>query len=261
MAGDSLWQVISPTMALLYAHEAFTSVDAVRESNNCGCVTSDEPTDEELLLITEQASDILAQMTQGRYLGRATVKIRPCREGCWDACPCCDLDGVPLWGPDPVVTQVKIDGVVLDPTSYTIHQTRSTWRLVRVAVGQRPDSWPSWQTLWQPDTETQTFSITFTYGPRVDWLVEQAAIELSCYFANVDHKKKNALPKGTVSMNYNSTSVSLEERRLTLRGGANADSVSVGEQMSAFLALYAQPRSTFWAPELAEGWTIHVVGS
>lgn len=248
-------------MTLLYAHEAFTSVEAVRADGNCGCVTWDDPSDEELLVMIDQASDILAQMTQGQYLGRATVKVRPCREGCWDACPCCSLDGVPLWGPDPVVTQVRIDGDVLDPATYTIHQSRSMYRLVKVALGERPSSWPSWQVLWRPDTEDGTFSITYSYGPYVDWLVDRAAVELVCYFANVDSKKKNAMPKGAVSLSYNSTSVSLEERRLTLRGGANADTVSIGEQMSAFLALYASPRAAVWAPELDEGWTMHVVGS
>lgn len=248
-------------MSLQYAHQAFTSVDAVRADGNCGCVTWTDPTDEELAVLIDQASDILAQMTQGRYLGRTTVKVRPCREGCWDECPCCGLDGVPLWGPDPVVTQVRIDGTIIDPATYRIHQSRAGWRLVKVAVGQRPDSWPSWQVLWRPDTEDETFSISYTYGPHVDWLVEQAAIELVCYFANIDAKKKNALPKGAVSLSYNSTSVSLEERRLTLRGGANADTVSIGEQMSAFLALYGSPRSAFWAPELTEGWTMHIVGS
>lgn len=247
-------------MTLRAAAEQFTSAEAVRSAENCGCVNSDEPDDDTLESLVDQASDVLARLSNGRVVGRREVTVRPCRNGCWDGCACgCDLDAVPLWGPDPVIEEVKIDGVAF--TEYAIHQSYLGWGLVKTSLSQfSPSAWPSINKLWLPDTEDKTFSITYTYGEHVEWVIEKAAIELVCYFASQDKLKKNQLQKGTVSANYNNTSVSLEERLATARGADK--NTAVGAAMEQFFSVYGQgPRSQGWSPELNQGWTFHVIGS
>lgn len=248
-------------MTLRAAAEQFTSAEAVRAAQNCGCVNSEEPDEEILETLIDQASDVLTRLSRGRVVGRRTVTVRPCRNGCWDCCPCCGLDVVPLWGPDPVVSEVKINGVALASSEYAVHQSRVGFGLVKTGTTvTRPTQWPSWQTPWLPDTEDRTFSIAYEYGEHVDWVVEKAAIELVCYFAQQDQLKTNQLQKGTVSANYNSTQVSLEERLASARG-ADRDS-AVGAAMEQFFTVYGQhPVSTAWSPELEMGWTFHVIGS
>lgn len=248
-------------MTLRAAAEQFTSAEAVRSTANCGCVNADEPDDATLESLIDQASDVLARLSNGRVVGRRAVTLRPCRIGCALYCTCCNLDSIPLWGPDPVIDEVKIDGVALDPNTYAIHQTRMGWGLVKVAAsGPRPSDWPSWQSLWLPDSQEHTFSITYTYGEHVEWVIEKAAIELVCYFAQQDQIKKNQLQKGTVSANYNQTQVTLEERLASARGADRSSAVGVA--MEQFFTVYGQgPISAAWSPELDQGWTFHVIGS
>jgi hypothetical protein len=248
-------------MTLRAAAQQFTSAEAVRSAQNCGCVNADEPDDDTLEALIDQASDVLVRLSNGRVVGRRTVTVRPCRNGCWDCCPCCNLDSVPLWSPDPVVSEVKIDGVAMSSADYAVHQSRYGFGLVKVGTGlHRPTSWPSWQSLWRPDTEDNTFSITYTYGEHIEWVIEKAAIELVCYFAQQDQLKKNQLQKGAVSANYNATTVTLEERLATARGADRQ--TAVGSAMEQMFAVYGQgPVSTAWSPELDNGWSFHVIGS
>lgn len=247
-------------MTLYAAGEQFTSVAAVRATANCGCVTQATPSDEDLEELIDQASDVLTRLSMGRFYGRQTVTVYPCRDGCWDSCPCCGLDVIPLWDPDPVVNWVRIDGAALDSNTYSLHQSRDGYGLVKVGGTTRPTQWPSWQNLWQLGVGDNTFAINFTYGPHVDWVVEKAAIELVCWFSSQDQIKKNQLQQGTVSANYNNTTVTLEERLASARGVDKTS--SVGLAMDQFFTTYGSgPRSAVWAPELTRGWTLHVFGS
>lgn len=240
------------------AAEQFTSADAVRESG-CSCITEADPSDEVLDELIDQASDELCRLSMGRVYGRSVVTIRPCRDNCYADCGCgCGLDGVPLWGPDPVVTEVNINGEELDAAFYEIHERRGGYFLVRVSTdGVRPPSWPSWQQMWRPITQDNTFAITYEYGVHVDRTIEQATIELVCYYVGQMQNKRNQLPKGTVSASYNNVSLSLRERQLDPDGNG-ADGVAVGEKMSEFVAFWGGPRSSFWSPELDNGWSLVV---
>lgn len=250
-------------MTLRAAAEQFTTQEAVRASSDCGCVNASEPSEDALDEMIDRASDELCRLSWGRVYGRQEVTLRPCRTGCWTDCGCgCTLDGIPLWGPSPEVSQVKINGDVIATNLYAIHESISGYFLVRrTADGTRPQSWPSWQDLWRPDTDDHTMSITYEYGVFIDGVIEQACIELVCYYARQDQVKKNQLGKGTIAANYNNTNVSLEERRLTQRGQANADTDAVGPRMSEYLAMWGGPRNHVWAPELDNGWTMHVIRS
>lgn len=239
------------------AAEAFTSVEAVVE-NECSCIDND--TDEDLIEAwIDRASDELTRLSMGRVYGRRTVTVRPCREVACSPCACgCRLDSVRLWGPDPVVSSVTIDGDTLDHNLYAVHQRYDGYFLVRTPTGNSPLSWPSNQKLWLAATEDDTFAITFTYGVHIDATIEAAAIEMVCYYAGLVTAKRNTLPKGTVSANYNNTSLSLRESTLN-PDGSGADGQAVGAATGAFAAFWGGPRNEFWSPELDE-WSL-IVGS
>lgn len=249
-------------MALSVAAEQWTSLEAVRASGQCGCITDTTPSDDELGLLIDQASDVLAMATGGKVIGRREVTVRPCR-GCFcGSCACCELDGIPLWGPNPVVSEVKIDGVALDAGDYGVMQRKEGWFLVKKASSAtRPTGWPTVQDLWRPDTDDRTFSIKFTYGVPIDWLAEQAAIETVCDFASIDIAKKNALPRGTVSANIGNVSMSLNERMLQFNNGRDAN--TLGPMTAQFFSAYTpdgRARVEVWAPELDQsGWSFVVI--
>lgn len=103
---------------------------------------------------------------------------------CWacscnlDPCSCTRLETIRLpWLPVREVTEVKIDGVVLDPTIY--RQMPGTNVLARLD-GER---WPVCQDQSLEDTEAGTWSVTFRHGldlpPEGKDLVAGFACELA----------------------------------------------------------------------------------
>jgi hypothetical protein len=249
-------------MTLRYAAEQLTSIAAVRAATNCACVTNIDPSDADLDDLIDAASDAMTVLSGGAVFGRQTVTVFPTRLR--DRCECncgCGLDAIVLDGFDPVVSEVKIDGVALDPADYNLHSGRDgRWALVREADDLRPNSWPSCQALWRPDTEDDTFSITFTYGRYTDYVIEQAAIELVCDFAAENITKTNQLGNGATSASMGGVNVSIntgytiQERMERLMAG------DLGPATSRFMSLYApsgRVRSEVWAPEL-EDWNMIV---
>lgn len=242
-------------MTLYWAYEQFVSLATVRASANCTCVTDSSPDDATVNELIDQASDAMVHLTAGKIAGRRTITARPCRVLYETTCSCgCRLDAIPLEGPDPVVSEVKIDGVALSSGDYTLHSGRDGRSyLVRVATTDRPDSWPSTQSSWRPDTEDDTFSITYTYGHHVDWITERAALELVCDFAADDVRKTNQMGAGTTSANMGGVTVGIRERMERLAVGA------FGQAMERFLTVYGPDNGTseVWAPEL-ETWSYFV---
>lgn len=137
----------------------------------------------------------------GFRVGGCPVTVRPCRAGCqtrtwrtypvggpgsvgWTpvqiggtwlnvgcghsgGCGCAGLSEVVLWGTVGAIEEVKVDGLVLDPTAYRLDGRR----LVRTDG----DVWPLCQDLALPDTEAGTWSVTYTPGITVDGLGAAAA--------------------------------------------------------------------------------------
>jgi hypothetical protein len=238
-------------MTLRVAGEAFTTLAAARADESCGCINESEPSDAELQEMIDAASDVLA-MVSG-ITGRVSFTVRPCGQGYCQPCVCCGLDGIPLPGEDPVVTQVKIDGDVIPANEYALHRTRVGWNLVRIGPLDPPAGWPQWQRLWRADTETETFSVTFTSGVHIDWIAEEAALELVCDFASSDDRKARVIP-GARGVNQGGVSIQLSERAERLRNG------DAGPAVLRFLHAYGVQgfqRTLVWAPELEEGWTLH----
>lgn len=87
------------------------------------------------------------------YVASGIWRNCTCGGGC-DCAPACRID---LGMPVAQIDQVKVDGVVLDPTAYTLV---GQW-LARTDGGE---CWPSCQDPSVPDTETGTFSVTYRPG-------------------------------------------------------------------------------------------------
>lgn len=88
--------------------------------------------------------------------------------GCASSCSCSATYEVALHGPASSVTQVKVDGVVLDPSAYRLDPGG---RLVRVDG----EGWPLCQNLDAADTEDGTWSVTYTAAAAVDGIGALAA--------------------------------------------------------------------------------------
>lgn len=77
--------------------------------------------------------------------------------GCAGGCSCAPACRVDLGRPVASVEEVKVDGLVLDPSAYTLV---GQW-LARTDGGE---CWPSCQDAALPDTEEGTFSVTYRPG-------------------------------------------------------------------------------------------------
>lgn len=182
------------------------------------CLAGGEPLPPDAVGNALEAASELMWAATGRRFGTCTVKIRPCRQTC-NPCPGMDfyntgdfrwgfnmswapylIDGVwyniPPCGcsgqcgcnklceiklPHPVcgIDEVKIDGVVVSPSTYRVDDFDT---LVRTPSVTGNDCWPTCQDLEKDDTEVGTFSVTVTYGRPVPALLRQATAELACQF-------------------------------------------------------------------------------
>lgn len=178
----------------------------------------------------DAASELMYAST-GRQFGLCTVKIRPCKTQCgpcdlpffdnfgwgmnsfpwypsfnngvWtninpcacegNSCGCSPLSEVGLPYPSNCVNQVKVDGVILDPSEYRVDDFRT---LVRLNGAE----WPSCQDMALDDTKVGTFSITVTYGRLVPNLVQLATAELACQLLKACVGASCQLPQRISSM-------------------------------------------------------------
>lgn len=130
------------------------------------------------------ATEMLWRLTAGIY-GTCPLTVRPCGQSCdgffdyWPAqlpdgrwinisctcdnnpCSCCYVCEIALEGPVASITSVKINGIVLSSTTYRVDNGNM---LVKTDGG---DCWPACQSLALPDTEDNTFSITYERGLAV----------------------------------------------------------------------------------------------
>jgi hypothetical protein len=160
----------------------------------------------------QAAADVLYALT-GRHLGLCQLTIRPCRRDCyggswpflqnwWEmgvwprpvfysgawynltcgqcttGCSCSVVSEALMPAPVAEILEVKIDGVILDPSAYRV----DNWRLlVRTDGGM----WPICNDLSKADTEVGTWSVTLTYGEQVSPLGDMALGELATQFAKL----------------------------------------------------------------------------
>ncbi len=193
----------------------------------CCAVDCDDPSQFDNAAI--QASDILFQLSARQFAGTCEQTVRPCRTqcdcwgfqvlsrghivwgnqwgwwgwnywtgDCWEnSCGCTPLSTVTLAGyPVQAVTEVLIDGAVVDPATYRLDRQRN---LVRVSDPPEPDvalRWPACQNMALPDTEEGTFSVTYTYGRTPPAEGVAAAGQLACEIYKACIGQECALPSG-----------------------------------------------------------------
>lgn len=158
------------------------------------------------------ASELLYELSGRQFAGVCHKTVRPCRVGCgcnwqvlsrgyvvwhdgWScdgvACGCSALSQVELSGyPVREVTQVKIDGVVLDEDEYRLDRHR-------YLVRKNNENWPGCQNLSLDDDEEGTWSVTYTYGAPPPLAGAQAAAELACeIYRSCTGDEECVLPSG-----------------------------------------------------------------
>jgi len=240
-------------MTLHYACEQMTSEDMIVGAG-CSC---DLDKVEDLLGqstiddIIDSASDAVAVATSMRVTGRCTDTVRPCSDGvcgCPGRCACCDIDGVKLPGPNITVTQVKVDGAVVDPALYNLVDGDV---LVRWGADSGK-TWPGWQVLTKPDTEADTFSITFTHG-HLPWVARMAATEIACdLLTGVTPGGQMKLPKQTVAAIMDNVTLQLDPSLL--------QGLAAFPWMERLFATYpAGPQPIIYSPEIRGRYTLHTV--
>ena len=230
--------------------------------------------------VAEQASALLFELSGRLFSGECGPKtVRPPCHGCacgyqvlsrgyvigpWDygypyASLCdyclvsCDPSRVKLSGyPVREISEVKIDGVVLAASEYTLWKRRYVTRL-------NNSRWPYQQNLTLEDTEEGTFSITYTYGADPPELGISAAAQLACELYRECVGQDCALPKGVTRVSRQG--ITIEKLAFTnwaytpVRGARGGRSIgwSTGLPMvDAFLASMNPSgltrRPVFWAP-------------
>lgn len=173
----------------------------------------------------QMATEILWAKT-GRQFGLCEYTIRPCRRECadegayswWDGfsywprpakigatwynlicgscsdtCSCTPLSEAILPNTVHDVTEVKLDGVVLNPSEYRLDDGN---KLVLIN-----GTWPYCQDMNAADTEPNTWSVTANYGIDVPTLGKRAVGELACQFVKACSGDNScALPKPVQSL-------------------------------------------------------------
>lgn len=173
-------------------------------------------------LILGFVTGVLWNLSCQKY-GLCSVTVRPCRVGSvwqfWSpsyygavgmlpigagGCQGCrartsiELPALPVAS----VTEVKVDGVVIDTGDYRVDQWRDLVRL-------DGDRWPTFQNLQLADTEVGTWSVTETYGVAVPAGGILAAKLYACEVAKGWLGQDCALPPGTTSASRDGVTVNI----------------------------------------------------
>lgn len=179
-----------------------------------------------------EASELLYILSGRQFPGICTQTVRPQRAscGCWQVLSrghivapvqwewiggswwaesesfqgygCGSLHAVRLAGYVQAITQVRISGVVVDPTTYRVDQNEWLVRLTDPATGVNP-GWPACQDMSLPDGAAGTFDVTYQWGrtPPLAGVRAAAMLAWQLYLLdNPDSKGKCKLPAGWTSI-------------------------------------------------------------
>lgn len=208
----------------------------------------------------QEASDVLFALSGQQFAGECgPVTVRPCAGPCgcwppgrvdvgWHQRQCGWLSQVKLSGyPIREITEVLIDGAVIDPAEYRLDGRRYLTRLAD--ADGRAQRWPACQRLDLAETEEGTFAVTYTYGQDPPLLGIEAAQQLACQIAAAgpDASGDCALPDGTVVVTRQGVTIELDR--------FIEDGISALPLVGLFLQTYnparLRKRSTVWSPDIA----------
>jgi len=156
-------------------------------------------------------------------------------------CSCTQLCEVTLPSPVGEVYEVKVDGAVIPETDYKMYGERLTW------VGSGDCAWPVCQDLTQPDTEDNTFSVTYLNSYPVDGLGAYAAGVLAWEYAQACTDGVCRLPAGV-------TAVTRQGVTYDVAAGAFPDGFTGIREVDAYISLWnprgIQREASVWSPDL-----------
>lgn len=237
--------------------------------------------------IAQQAVNTAAEVLyalSGRQFGLCSLTIRPCRigccspcnggaapfwdpgwgaypwvpvltggqwtnvacRGCGDTCGCTIVNEIILPGPVGSVTEVKIDGDVADITKFRVDNRRY---LVRMD-GSR---WPVCQDMNLPDTETGTYSITYTRGKPLPAAGGSALGTLACELVKACTGDKTcALPDRVTSISRQGVTFQMPDP-YDFIGKGRTGLYSVDLWLQAFNPKMRVREAGIYSPDFPEG--------
>lgn len=237
----------------------------------CDCTVVDVDTK---VLLLEAASDMVALITGGVVAGRAYTTYRPVRDGGCDCgadygyptydgstvrvshrCYGCELNALPLPGTNPEVTKVMINGAALAAGTFTVLDGKY---LIRVGTGAAPPCWPESQSLWRPDSEPDTFSVTVNsgVGDESNTVVANAVVELACEYAKAFSNQATKLPRGAQAASYQGVTVQMRDAATAIAEG-HENLPNVTRLLSAYAPIGRS--GGVYSPDSALGWTMHIL--
>lgn len=220
-----------------------------------------------------EASQVLYELSGRRFSGHCSRIVRPCQTACgcgwqvlsrghlvnWQGdswcdetpCGCRPLSKVKLAGyPVREITEVLIDGVAVDPSTYRLDRRRY---LVRVRDPADPDTvlrWPSCQSLDLADDKEGTFSVAYAFGQDPPLIGVSAAAQLGCELYKQCADQTCALPKGTTRVTRQG--VTIEKPAFAAwafsDGGWKTGLTLVDAFLNAYNSAALKRRPIFWAP-------------
>lgn len=164
--------------------------------------------------------------------------------GTWtNACTCVGpcrhnpATAVKLQGPVYGVSEVKVDGEVVDEANY--------WTSGDYLIGLAGQEWPLTQNLDLPDTEPGTFSVTYSDSAPVDLMGARAAARLAIEYVR-------ACKGGTCGLPETVTSLVRQGVTYDIPAGAFPNGETGIREVDAFIALWnpkhRMNRTQVWVP-------------
>lgn len=172
----------------------------------------------------EQFAQISLRILTGFQVGGCPITVRPCVGGCaqrrtwvsvesawmfpyildgkwYNTCGCLSIRGcscsaltqIRLHGPVAIVSEVKVDGEVLDSDMWRLDNYNT---LVRVSG----PAWPTCQDMTAEDSEVGTMSVTYVQGAEVDATGAFVAGLLAKEFVDLCTKGSCSLPSGVTQV-------------------------------------------------------------
>jgi hypothetical protein len=177
------------TLAALTADQVGTCPITVRPCK-AGCRNSDTYLTAPVGLSGHYAGVYAGRATFAPYINGQGVWVNSCGCGSANDCSCAALCEAILPGPVGDITEVLLDGAVLDPTAYRVDNGN---RLVRIDG----DCWPACQDMAAAPTEADTFAVTYYRGAAPDdvllWVAGLLAVE---WYKACNNDKTCRLPRG-----------------------------------------------------------------
>jgi hypothetical protein len=164
--------------------------------------------------------------------------------GQWLNCVPCPPESKTVSLPAPVgrIDEVRVDGVVIPSSSYTVIENSLVW------MGEGDAPWPSSQDVNKPDTEEGTFSVTYLNAYPVDSNGAYAVGLLALEFAKSCTNGKCRLPS-------NVTNIVRQGVSMAVVTGAFPGGLTGIREVDAYIALWNPDKlrqaPTVWSPDMA----------